>query len=112
MVLNEWIFHDLRGDNGPNAQLNVRSFLLALKEGPDHIVVLRGSPWSNKAFDIMKIGSPPVRILSQLLHLGILRDPLKCRYVEEHEVSPLPPVLAEQVPNDDAYLFQTALAVN
>lgn len=59
----------------------------------------------------MTVSTPPVRILSKFLHLSILQDSLKCRYVEAEEIQPLPWDLAEQIPNDDAYLFQTALAV-
>jgi len=58
----------------------------------------------------MKIPSPSVRILSQFLHLGILIDPNVCHYIDTQDIAPLPSELAEQVPLDDAYLFQTALA--
>lgn len=109
IVLNEWLIHDLRGHNGPVAQAESAEFVSAFQRGTDHIVVLRPSPWTRKAFDMMTVSTPPVHILSRILHLGILQDAQKCRFVEHSEVQPLPPDLA-RVPGDDAYLFQTALA--
>ncbi len=63
-----------------------------------------------KAFRLMKVETPTVRILSQILHLAILIDPLKCRFLEPEEIQPLPEELAMEVPTDDVYLFQAALA--
>jgi len=111
IVLNEWVIHDLRGENGSLAQRQSAEFLQLFQRSADHIVVLRRSPWTTKAFNLMTVSTPPVRILSKFLHLSILQDSLKCRYVEAEEIQPLPWDLAEQIPNDDAYLFQTALAV-
>ena len=111
IVINEWLIHDLRGHNGPAAQAESAVFLSAFQRGTDYIVVLRPSPWTLKAYDLMTVSVPPVYILSKLLHLGILQDALKCRYVEVADIQPLPADLAH-VPQDDAYLFQTALAAS
>jgi hypothetical protein len=110
MVLNEWILHDLRGDNGPERQLAAGTYMQALKQKRDQIVVLRGSRWTQKAFELMAVSSPQVRILSQRLHLAILRDSDRCRYIETTQIEPLPTDLADEVPMDDVYLFQTAQA--
>jgi hypothetical protein len=112
IVLNEWLIHDLRGDNGPVAQIESAKFLSAFQQGTDYIVVMRPSQWTRKAYELMTVSTPPVRILSQLLHLGILQDALKCRYMEAADSGPLPSDLAEHVPDDDVYLFQTALTAN
>jgi hypothetical protein len=112
IVINEWIFHDMRGENGLSAQVRVEAFLEALKDGADRIVVLRGSSWASKAWDMWNQDDANIQLLSKLLYLGILVDPRKCQYLEANEVQPLPPDLDEQVPCDDVYLFQTALVGN
>jgi len=110
IVLNEWLLHDLMGENGVNDQQEAQAFLVKLTRECDYIVVLRGSRWTAKAYLLMKQASPTIRILSQFLHLAILRDPNKCHYLEPDEIQPLPYDLANEVPDGDAYLFQTALA--
>jgi hypothetical protein len=110
IVLNEWIIHELAGENGLVAQRESASFLQFFRDGAETIAVLRGSPWMDKAFWLTRIEKSDVRILSKFLHLAILIDPSKCRFVEPEEVEPLPDDLAKDVPVDDVYLFQTALA--
>jgi hypothetical protein len=111
LIINEWLFHDLGGENGREAQERAYEFLLALRDGDDCIAALRPSRWMDKAYALMKVTSPEIRILSKLLHLGILLDSAKCLYVEADNLDDLPVPLAEEVPGDDAYLFQTALAI-
>jgi hypothetical protein len=110
IVLNEWIIHDLSGQNGLAPQRESGRFLESLHKSAETIVVLRDSRWIIKAFGLMKVATPSVRILSQFLHLAILIDPLKCRYIEPEEIQSLPEDLSQEVPEDDFYLFQTALA--
>jgi hypothetical protein len=109
IVVNEWIFHDIKGENGPHAQRRIQMFLEAFRKSPFRMVVMRDSPWSSKAKRIMKEADAKVQVMSKFLHLAILIDPEKCTYLEADNVGPLPPELAEQIPADDAYLFQTAL---
>jgi len=112
IVLNEWVFHDLRGDNGVPRQLEAAEFLTSFVHTTEQIAVARPSPWTRKAFQLMTISAPPVRIFSQILHLAILQDPLRCQYLEADSLVPVPQDLAEVVPNDDIYLFRTALTAN
>lgn len=111
-VINEWIFHDIDGGNGPNSQKRVGLFLEAFLRGSDQLVVLRESPWMRKAWQLWNHQDVAVQLLSKLLYVGILIDSAKCRHLGTHEVADLPPALAEQVPPEDVYLFQAALAGN
>jgi hypothetical protein len=110
MVVNEWIFHDIKGENGLHFQELAEMFLQAFIDGPGQIIVLRESKWTGKAWQLWDERDTRIHVLSKLLFLGILIDPLKCRYLNPHEIMPLPTDLAAQVPDDDVYLFQTALA--
>ena len=111
-VINEWIFHDINGANGLRAQERVGHFLEVFRDRGDRIVVLRHSAWAHKAWQLWKEQDVRVQILSKLLYLGILIDPLKCIYLNPDDVQALPNDLAEQISADDAYLFETALAGN
>jgi len=108
--VNEWIFHDIRGENGWHAQERAGLFLQALKEAPDRVVVQRGSRWTEKAWALWRETDARVQVLSKFLYLGILIDAQKCVYLGPDQVQDLPPDLAARVPADDIYLFQAALA--
>ena len=50
------------GQNGPEAQEETWAFLRQLVVVCDHIVVLYGSPWMNKTFELMTISNLPVAL--------------------------------------------------
>jgi len=110
IVVNEWLFHDIDGSNGWQAQKRVEIFLEWLRDGDDQIIILRESRWTDKAWRLWTYNDVRVAILSKLLYLGIMVDPLKAIYLNPEDVQPLPASLAEQVPCDDVYLFQAAIA--
>ena len=110
IVVNEWLFHDIRGDNGLIPQRRVEVFLEALRRGSDQIVVPQETRWTDKAWQLWEERDVRIQVLSKLLYLGILIDPLKCRRLNPDQLEPLPNDLAGQVPGDDVYLFQAALA--
>jgi hypothetical protein len=100
----------MRGENGARFQLNAEFFLKALINGPDLIVVLKPSKWTWKIYELWKISDVRVQLLSKLFYFGLILDPQKCVFVDADQAAPLPEDLANEVPADDAYLFQAALA--
>lgn len=106
-VINEWLIHDLLGDNGEEAQKESYKLLLKLKEKCDRIAVLDGSPWMNKAYRLMKSGEPPIRSLSEYLRGVILGDPEKCVILNKSEIRDLPENVKNLAPQDDLYLIET-----
>ncbi len=109
LVLDEWLLHDLRGENSRQAQRETIEFLERLRERCDHIAVLRGSPWMQKAYDLMAQSEVRVRPLSKFLHLAILQDSKKCRFFDPG-VLPIEEKLAAKVPADDLYLVECYFA--
>lgn len=107
IVVDEWLIHDLSGENGRKAQGQAYRFLSKLKDKCDRLVVLRGSVWVKKAYALMKSLDPDVQRLSRFLHLSILRDLKKCQYLEKCEVHALPEDVAAKVPRKDIYLVET-----
>ncbi len=112
LIINEWLLHDLQGDNAPEAQAASAEFLEKLINGPDHIAVLRDSAWLNKAYQMMKHHDPVVLGLAKLLNLGLLTNSTNCRFVELSEVRALPEDLTQIDLKEDRYLFETYFAVN
>ncbi|MDI6753363.1 MAG: hypothetical protein QME78_03095 [Thermodesulfobacteriota bacterium] len=111
-VINEWLIHDLAGDNGENAQEESSEFLWRLKEKCDQIAVLINSPWMEKAYRLMKQGNLPICIFSKQLHYDILKDFKKCRLLERDEIKNLSEATKNGIPDDDLYLVETYYSVN
>lgn len=64
-VVNEWLLHDLMGENGPIRQKEADLFLDCLLHQCDVIVFVEGSPWAKKAYKLMKLTDPTYRLLSK-----------------------------------------------
>lgn len=111
LIINEWIFHDLLGENGLDAQSESVEFLAKLISGPDKIAVLEGSAWTNKANLLMTSNDPAISRLSKLLRNSLLLDPNNCRLVNHTEISPLPAEFNQIDLKEDLYLFETFFAV-
>lgn len=111
-VVNEWLLEDLRGANGEKQQQQAVNFLSELLKRCDGIVVMRGSAWSRKAFDLMRQGDQIVREASKILHLRILRDARKCYQLSQDELMLIPCELQQLVKPDDRYLVQAYLMAN
>lgn len=110
-IIDEWLLHDLRGDNNSKAQQESYNFLRRLKEKCDRIAISTGSPWMGKAYELMKHGNPSVRTLSKCLHDVILRDLEKCQLLDKSEVKSIPEDLRGLVPQEDLYLVETFYSV-
>ena len=117
LIINEWLIHDLSGDNGLMAQEESAKFLIKLAASIDQIVILEKSPWMTKAYKLMTKTGAKERILSRLLHREILLNSEKCHRVNSSDVKPIPQNLqnlidAGQVDSDDYYLFQLYYSTN
>lgn len=110
-VINEWLLEDLRGANGAEHQRQAIEFLSKLVKRCDGIVVVRGSAWWRKAFDLMKRSDDViVREASKLLHRQVLQDSGKCRQLSQENLCPPPCELRQAIKPDDWYLVQAYLA--
>lgn len=111
-IINEWLLHDLSGENGENAQREAAMFLNKLKEKCDRIAILKGSPWAEKAYALMRHTDPIVQGLSKDLHLNILLDSKKCQQIDEQELAAIPQDVSSLVPDEDIYLVQIYFSVD
>jgi hypothetical protein len=110
LVIDDWLIHDLRGENGHSAQYRAATFLTQLKRSPDRLAILLGSPWIRKAYALMKDPRPVFQVKSRQLHGEIISDSRKTIKYRFEDLQPLPAQLQEVVPPDDRFLIQLFLA--
>ena len=107
LVLNEWILHDIAGDNGTENQESASRVLVTLLHGETKLVVMRGSRWVAKVYQIWSTTDPVVRSLIRQLYLEILIDSRRGLLRAPDCCSSVPSAWIEGVPEDDAYLVST-----
>ena len=103
LVLNEWVFHDLLGENGPDAFRETARFLLAFKGSEDKLVVPSEERWNGKAHQLMSMTDPLRRQVSRLFH-SLLRDPARSIRVNTDEMTSASRDSYDWVPSEDTYL--------
>ena len=109
LVLNEWLFHDLLGENGPEAFSQTAEFLLAFWSSNDRMVRPDEERWTRKAFSVTRMSDPRGRQVGQLF-LRLLLDPGRCILVKPDEFSPADEGLYDWVPRKDTYLVLAYVA--
>ena len=103
LVLNEWVFHDLLLENGPDAFWETARFLLAFMGAEDKLVVPSEERWNRKAHQLMSMTDPRRRRVSQLFH-SLLRDPARSILINTDEMTSEYRESYDWVPSEDTYL--------
>lgn len=113
IVVDEWLFHDLAGDNGSIKQEETFRFLYKILKICDRIVILEDSPFASKIGQFIKSSENDTTLkeISKFLNGSILTNSLKTELLPKENIKPLPSHLAKLVPSDDRYLFQAHLAL-
>ena len=102
VVLNEWVFHDLLGENGEEAQRQTAAFLNAFRASNDKLVWPTGGLWAQKAYRLMRRSDIRLRNTAKQFH-SLIRNPDRAVRVETQSGG-VPRELADRVPPEDAYL--------
>ena len=112
LVINEWLFHDLQGENGPDKQIETYNFLRAFGNSRDRLAFLKESQWAEKSWSLMGNNEIRIKPISRLVQ-QLLRDSNKCRILQPKEVeSAAPQDAIDAAPKEDVYLIQTYYAAN
>ena len=109
LVLNEWIFHDLLGENGVDTRREAAAFLNAFYSSSDQLVLPSEPRWMRKAYQLMTLTNPMLRYSSKQFQ-SILRDSertIDSRNLDEVDI---PQELLDQVPDEDEYLVSAYLS--
>ncbi|MEW5815038.1 MAG: hypothetical protein AB1798_06540 [Spirochaetota bacterium] len=106
-ALNEWIWADISGANGTSHISLAIQFLEAFIKSPHQIVVVSGSPFDQKAWDICRSQHSLGKRVAKLFVVQIRQDETRARIVSPSELKELPSALADQIKDDDRYLVRT-----
>ena len=111
-VINEWLWSDLSGSNGPQRQREAFNIIDKLPQSEHQIVVINGSPFDQKAWNLCKSTNPMVvqRIAGAYV-ANLRQDSDRCLLLRPDALCPLPQQLASATNTDDHYLVQAQLTV-
>ena len=92
LILDEWIIHDLQGDNGEEKQKESYKFLEKIKEKCDKICWIEGSKFSKKFYDFYefvgkKLFGPELRGKIALLEGSFHYNPQKVESIRLYELN-------------------------
>jgi len=105
-VLNEWVWEDCLGSNGATHQAEAARALTSLHEGSDAIIVVKGTAFESKAWQLCRSEDLLRRSIAALWKDGFFYDSKKCILRDIGRLPPLGPPLAVAVKPDDHYLVQ------
>ena len=111
IVLNEWIFHDLLGQNGVELQRETSDFVNALFYSDDALVLPDEPRWMRKAYQLMATGNPELRAASIQLHTLMQTSRVIDVRAMERRITP-PPDLRDRLPEEDIYLVEAYLSAS
>jgi len=111
-VINEWLWHDLAGDNGLQAQRETFSVVEKFPASDHRLVWIQGSRFDQKAWNLCK-GTQPmiVQRIGRAFVLTVRENADRCLILTSESLIALPDNLASSTNVDDHYLLQAQLTV-
>jgi|SRR5579864_3892077 len=114
-VINEWLWSDVPGHNGPHNQREGFKVIVKLSTSQHKIVVVEGSAFDQKAWKLCKsTATNPMlvqRIVGALYVPTLRQNSDRCLLLKQEALPAIPPELASVTNPDDHYLVQAQLAV-
>jgi hypothetical protein len=112
-VINEWLWADLSGGNGREAQRQSFGVIEKLAASDHQIVIIEGSAFDQKAWGLCRNDSPMiVQRMAGVYVTSIRQNSDRCRILKVEELIALPEDLAATIKVDDHYLAQAQLSVD
>lgn len=111
LVFNEWIFHDLLGENGETAQRESVEFLKAFHSSRHKLVLPNEPRWTEKAHRLMRQTEARLRGISKQFH-SLIRN--SDRVIDVRNAAPenVPDELHLSLPAEDEYLVTAYLSAD
>jgi len=111
-VINEWLWADLSGGNGTQAQREAFMVIEKLPRSEDQIVLIEGSKFDQKAWNLCKNTNPMiVQRVAGTYVANLRQNSDRCIILKAEAVPAVPNGLAAATKDDDHYLIQAQLAV-
>ena len=111
IVLNEWVFHDLWGDNGGRRQQETVQFLISLVQSEDTLIVPNERRWVSKANSLMRFSDARRRAISKVFR-SLYDDSERALRVRPEGDEVIPSGLLPLLPEEDVYLVSSYLSAN
>ena len=108
LVLNEWIFHDLFCDNGPEKFRETAEFVIRLDRSSDIVVIPAQERWRSKANQLWGMASPIQREVGRLL-LYLFSDSTRCIRLEPGDIPATSQGSYDWAPSEDVYLVEACV---
>ena len=110
-VLNEWVFHDLLGENGGDAFKKTAEFLTSFDRSTDKLVIPTEERWTQKAYLLMRMTDVRGRQVSKIFRSLLLNSDRAVRLTPE-DLPQIAQELQDQAPPEDLYLVLAYVATN
>lgn len=108
IVLNEWIFHDLWGQNGEQSQREAVQFLRTLVNSTDSLIVPSEPRWTGKANRLMSFLDDRRRRISKVFR-SLYDDSERTIRIQADVTEGVPDDLLSRLPDEDVYLVSAYL---
>ncbi len=110
-ILNEWLWADIVGENGPPNRSEALALIERLQQSSDQIVIVQSSPFEAKSFGACKSQDLLTSRIAGVFMKAIRQDLTHCRILGPDEIEPLPVEFRRDgVKPDDDYLVQAQRA--
>jgi len=111
LVLDEWFWADLSGNNSPADQKEAFEFITVIFKKCDRIVRVKGSKFETKTFEFWKHSSDVMRRrMTRYYRDHFWSNPDKSLLLEESSLPPIPADIAKGIKEDDHYLVRAYLS--
>ena len=115
IVLNEWVFHDLWGENGEEKQKQSEQFLKTFQGSSDRLVVPAPGQhrWLNKVYELMERSHSDSRLrLIGRLFRSLIGNSERAVRIQPEDAIEVRPELLPQLPEEDVYLVSAYVSAN
>jgi hypothetical protein len=109
LVIDEWLWADLSGDNSDEAQKETFEFLQAIYNKCDRIVTVKGSKFYQKTFDLCKHTDVKHHKIVRFYKNKFLFNSKKSINLDQSSLKPVPDHISKAVKKNDHYLIQAYL---
>ena len=111
LVINEWIFEDLTGENGLDKFKETARFVLNLNRSKDMVVMPVKPRWREKA-NRARTASNPMHREAGRLFVDLFWDSTRGIILNPDDIPAAPQSAYDWAPSEDVYLIQTYIASN
>jgi hypothetical protein len=111
-VVNEWLWADSSGANGRPLQLQAYRVITELCASNHRIVVIEGSAFDKKAWNICRSKDPIVGSIARTYVVSVRQNSDRCQILKPDVAPDLPAELVAETNPDDHYLLHALFSVS